>query len=180
MAYRKQRNLVVNLLREEKRNYFSNVRDSKHFWLIIKSVKDGHKHSSIPCLWFNGGIATTDVDKAGLLNTFFSCCFNMSVSPLECVHDVPEVDSTALFDDLLNLCTPEEVYDLLCHIDGSKASGPDGISGKMLIGTAPSICNSLCQLFNLSIRTATIPAEWKISNIVPVHKSGDRGSVTNY
>ena len=124
-------------------------------------------------LQFNGEIADTDEDRAVLLNSFFSCCFNTS-GPL--LGHVPEVNFT---DDSI-MCTPEEVFDLLCHIDCSKASGPDGISGKMLWGTAPSICHSLSQLFNLSICTATIPADWKVFNVVPVHKSGDRGMVTNY
>ena len=67
-----------------------------------------------------------------------------------------------------------------CVTDCSKASMIDGISGRMLKNTASSICHLLSQLFNLSLATATIPMEWKISNVVPVYKSGARTSVTNY
>ena len=49
------------------------------------------------------------------------------------------------------LCTEQEILNLLIALDTSKASGPDGISGKMLKGTAISIVPVLTEFFNLSI-----------------------------
>ena len=43
---------------------------------------------------------------------------NLDLCPSECPDDL--------------LCTEDEVLELLLSIDTSKASGPDGISGKML------------------------------------------------
>ncbi len=39
---------------------------------------------------------------------------------------------------------------------------------------------SLCLLFNLSLRSGSLPDDWKISNIVPVFKKGKRDHVSNY
>ena len=71
-------------------------------------------------------------------------------------------------DDLL--CTVEEVNKLLKSLDTTKATGPDGISSKMLKISADEIAPSVTALFNLSIRCNRPPKEWKRSNVVPVPK----------
>ena len=38
----------------------------------------------------------------------------------------------------------------------------------------------LCKLFNISVISGTIPEEWKLANIVPVHKKGDKEYAENY
>ena len=35
-------------------------------------------------------------------------------------------------------------------------------------------------LFNLSYRTGSLPEEWKLANIVPVHKKDDKNNIENY
>lgn len=65
-------------------------------------------------------------------------------------------------------------------LDNNKASGPDGISTRMLKNTAHAITLPLSMLFNLSILSGTIPQEWKVSNVVPVHKGGERSDPSNY
>jgi len=66
------------------------------------------------------------------------------------------------------LCKVEDVFDMLCTLDMSKASGPDGISGRMLKNTACSIAPALTKIFNLSISTGIVPDEWKLSHIVQI------------
>ncbi len=65
-------------------------------------------------------------------------------------------------------------------LDTSKASGPDGISAKMLNGTASSITPSLTRLFNMSIESGIFPAKWKLSSVVPIPKGSDHTSPSNY
>ena len=42
------------------------------------------------------------------------------------------------------------------------------------------ISPSICALFNKSLRAGMVPDEWKLANIVPVYKKGDREHVENY
>ena len=35
-------------------------------------------------------------------------------------------------------------------------------------------------MFNLSFKTGSIPAEWKLAHIVPIHKKGDKNNIENY
>ena len=56
------------------------------------------------------------------------------------------------------LCTEQEMFNLLNALDTNKASGPDGISGRMLKGTAvASITTALTKLFNLLITSGSVP-----------------------
>ena len=66
----------------------------------------------------------------------------------------------------------------LLNLDVSKASGPDGISATMLKHTDTSIAPSVTALFNLSIQSGQVPAEWKKSRVVPLPKSSDQASPT--
>ena len=78
------------------------------------------------------------------------------------------------------LCTEAEVMKMLQSLDTTKSSGPDGISAQMLKSTAHSITPSVTQLFNLSITAGIFPDKWKHSYIVPIPKSNDHTSPTNY
>ena len=65
-------------------------------------------------------------------------------------------------------------------LDATKASGPDGISIRMLKYTATSITPSLAKLFNISIKLGRFPTCWKTSSVVPVPKSSKHNEVANY
>ena len=65
---------------------------------------------------------------------------------------------------------------VLANLDTTKAIGPDEISARLLKETAPVISTSLCSLYNKSLNQGVFPQEWKIANIVPVYKKGDKES----
>ena len=65
-------------------------------------------------------------------------------------------------------------------LDATKASGPDGVSIRMLKHTATSIAPSLAKLFNISIKLGRFPTCWKTSSVVPVPKSSKHNEVANY
>ena len=78
-------------------------------------------------------------------------------------------------------CTEDELLEMQLNLDVTKASGPDGISNRMLKHTAHSIASSLTKLFNLSIRTGQVPCDWKTSSVVLIPKSsGASDCITNY
>ena len=156
--FKAARNRVVNLLRESKKNYFTkiNPRDTKKFWKIIKSLNKTSQ--SIPTLSHNGVTTNEDTEKANMLNSFFSTCFNTSHPPLS-EHDQMPFVTNECPDELL--CTVEEVQSLLGSLDTTKATGPDGVSAIMLKRTAPSIAPAMTKLFNLSLRSGQVPTDWK-------------------
>ena len=73
-----------------------------------------------------------------------------------------------------------EVTDVLKILKTNKATGPDGISNKMLKSTCNTICIPLTKLFNLSLRGSSYPKLWKISHVMPLFKKGDKALTCNY
>ena len=69
---------------------------------------------------------------------------------------------------------------MLQSLNEHKATGPDGITNKILKETAQQTAPSSCLLFNLSLRCDSLLEEWKTSNIVPVFKKGKPSHVENY
>ena len=110
-----------------------------------------------------------------MLNNFFVNCFNTTFPPLPQIIANPSSD---LGDEML--CTENEVFHLLSSLDVSKASGPDGISAKMLKYTATSIIPMVTKLFNLSLSSGKLPSQWKHGRIIPVPKNSDATSPTCY
>ena len=72
------------------------------------------------------------------------------------------------------------MFCLLSTYKAKTASGLDGISSAMLRGTAESMYPILTALFNCSLRQGVVPSDWKISNVIPIPKSGDPSLATNY
>ena len=118
----------------------------------------------------------TNIDKAAVLNNFFYECFNSTLPPLP-TH-VSWLDPVNFPEDLL--CTEDVTIELITKLEISKATGPDNISARMLKETATSIASSLTKLFNLSLSSGHLPSAWKLARVVPVPKSSDLSSPSNY
>ena len=138
-----------------------------------------NKHqSNIPTLTDEDGIeASTGAQKADMLNSFFSKCFNYRSAPLR-IEDNPFLSLDHHPIELY--CYEDQVYELLCRLDTSKSNGPDGISSRMLKSTASSIAPSIAQLFNLFIWVGKVPSAWKLSFIIPIPKSSRTHGPNDY
>ena len=71
--------------------------------------------------------------------------------------------------------------DVLGILKVNKASGPDGISHRMLKNTCRTVAVPLCKLFNLSIQLHAYPDLWKIAHVMPIfNKKCDKSLPSNY
>ena len=68
----------------------------------------------------------------------------------------------------------------LYNINSNKASGPDGIHGKVLKNCSESLAYPLSLLLKVSYNTGSLPKEWKLANVVPIHKKGSKDDIKNY
>lgn len=73
-------------------------------------------------------------------------------------------------------CTLEEAAILLKGIKSHTATGPDEIFRNFPV----ELSSSVSSLFNLSTRTGRLPAEWKLSHIVPIPKSTTNHDVGSF
>ena len=72
------------------------------------------------------------------------------------------------------------VIKLLAGLNPNIATGPDEISARYLKTTAEEIGLAVKTIFQLSLDTGVVPADWLLSNITPIFKKGDRSLASNY
>ena len=74
----------------------------------------------------------------------------------------------------------QKVRKLLKSIKPRKAAGPDTIHGLVLKNCAFGLAYPLSKLFQVSYNSGIIPQDWKLANVVPVHKKDAKIDVANY
>ena len=150
---------------------------SKTYWSILKTFYNGRKVSLIPPLVINNKLEADFKRKADHFNNLFaSKCTplkNDSVLTTLLEHDSEARYSKINFSD-------DQILKILRALEINKAHGHDEISVRMLKLCDKSIITPLSLLFQNCIDTRTFPDTWKKSNIVPVHKKGDKQIVDNY
>ena len=76
--------------------------------------------------------------------------------------------------------TINQMCSLLLQLSGSKPTGLDKISSKVLKTAAPVISDSLTYIFNQAVTLCTFPNGWKIARVIPSFKNGQRNLPENY
>ena len=61
-----------------------------------------------------------------------------------------------------------------------KSTGVDTLPPGMLKDVASVIAPALANIINLSLRTGQVPNEWKIAQVLPLHKGGNKDDFNNY
>ena len=69
---------------------------------------------------------------------------------------------------------------MLRSLDISKSAGEDKISGKFLRDAAEVISSPLTYIMNLSLKSATVPDDFKLARVLPIYKKGNRNYEGNY
>lgn len=131
-------------------------------------------NTSIPPIKWNNDLITDNIYKTEKFNKYFQSVFT---------HDIENtrLENVIVQDKFSNITFTE--YDILLAIKQLKNSssyGPDNIPPIFLKNIADFICVPLCIIFNRSFRTHTLPLDWLISKVIPVHKKGNKNEVENY
>ena len=72
------------------------------------------------------------------------------------------------------------VEERLSRLDGDKAQGFDGINPMVLKNCAKSWSKPIYNIISKSFKTGTVPKEWRMANVSPIHKSGSKMDAGNY
>ena len=76
--------------------------------------------------------------------------------------------------------SPEKIRRILRNTNSNKAHGPDDIHGQVHKNCDKTLAVPLSIIFKLSYNSGTLPREWNLANVVPVHKKGAKDDVQNY
>ena len=72
------------------------------------------------------------------------------------------------------------VFKLLDKVDVSKASGPDCIPGRILQNLAKELAPVLHYIFDQSLNSGDLPADYTLANVAPIFKKGIKFQAVNY
>ena len=122
----------------------------------------------------------TQIKGGSCLNSFFVRQASLSASDgiLPNILAAPVTDSQTLTELSVSL---QDVQRALHGLDARKAPGSDGIPTRWLVVLANEIAPRVHHIFSLSLRTATVPTEWKSATVRPIYKErGSKQVATNY
>ncbi|KFW78873.1 hypothetical protein N305_03995, partial [Manacus vitellinus] len=74
----------------------------------------------------------------------------------------------------------ETVSDLLSHLDPHKSMGPEGIHPRVMRELAEELTKPLSIIYQQSWLTGEVPDDWKLANVTPIHKKGQKEDPGNY
>jgi hypothetical protein len=181
--FRNKRKEAKTAWRKAKCDYYDKINiqlhestnSDKYYWKLIKSLTNSTDSQSVNELHENNKAINCHKQIAAVLNKYFSDqqTVDNSNDPEPAIDSITNVELSDI------QCTPGQVFDILAHLNINKASGPDGISNRLLKEIRYSISIPLSKIINLSLRTA-FPDVWKNANVVPLHKKGDRKIKENY
>ncbi|CAC5380462.1 unnamed protein product [Mytilus coruscus] len=178
---------VNRLKRDAKQRYEINIIRSfsrenlnpRKFWSLSKSVLGYNSDRAIPPLKDNMNLISDDLEKAELLNCYFSAQMHLGQHE----NDLPALPPISFLtvERLQDIVAVEsDVLKYLRQSNPRKSCGPDGISNHILKICAQSLYKPLTRLFNFSLRSGVYPSLWKVSNVCPVYKNkGDKNIMSN-
>ena len=143
----------------------------KKFWSFYKSTSNSTR---IPeTMSYSSKVRSNSKDIASLFNEYFSDQFcNPSKYNIE-IDFTNDPFSDLQFDK-------DKIFQLLKRTNVNKAAGPDKIGSKLVKCCARGLSKPLSIIFNRIFKFGSIPNKWKLANVVPIFKKGDKSSVTNY
>ena len=71
------------------------------------------------------------------------------------------------------------MLDVLKLINTSQASCPDSVHAKLLTEVEQTLSKH-SKIFNSSLSSSYFLSQWKLANVVPVYKEGDKTDTSNY
>ena len=72
------------------------------------------------------------------------------------------------------------VLDKLLQLKENKAQGPDEIHPAVLKNCAHIVAWPLTIIYRKSLTESALPVDWKLANVVPIFKKGNKNEASNY
>ncbi|KAK4810061.1 hypothetical protein QYF61_007225 [Mycteria americana] len=144
------------------------ARDNKKCFYKYLNNKKMAKENLPPFLDVGGNVATKDEEKAE----------SDQLSP---GNSAPLSRKTRT-ESRINppIIQEEAVNDLLCHLDTHKFMGPDGIHLRVLRELAEELAKPLSLIYQQSWLTGEVPDNWRLANVMPIYKKGQKEDLGNY
>ena len=193
--YKRYRNKPSKLIKNAKRNYFSdsieNFKDTKTIWKHLRTINTSaaSTNNTLPSeLKFANETLTDSKEIATKLNEYFASVAKVLNSTNT---ETSEPDLSKL-QDFVNGKVPDNVSFKLSYItcdqvasnssalDPSKATGLDGLGPKIIKLASNILSPIVAALINKSINSGTFPSQLKCAKVFPIFKGGVKTDPVNY
>ena len=184
-AYKLSRNRVTQALREAKSAYYKRqfvcvTNNPKQAWKTVNKIVNRKQEcgSEISCIHSQSGQITCSNELAESFNNYFTKIGPNIANTIE--------NSDANFMDYLTETTKTKNVFKFQVISVTKVVGllrslnPCKIPANIIRIAAPVIAESLTKIFNTASYSETVPFDWKVARVIPLHKSGPRNLFNNY
>ncbi|GAB0177838.1 mitochondrial enolase superfamily member 1 [Grus japonensis] len=117
--------------------------------------------------------------QAEVLNAFFASVFTSKTS-CSLGTQPPELEDRDGEQNEAPITQGEMVSDLLHHLDTHKCMGLDGIHPRVLRELAEVLTKPLAIIYQQASLTREVPVDWRLPNVTPIHKKGQKEDPGNY
>lgn len=171
--------LISKYIRNDYKNYRKKTIE-KHV-IQTRSVKRANKELRLHKTWIEGLNASNKVTSNRKEILYVATEFYKSLYTSE--HHVESFTASTLpketASDIADI-KELEVLNGITRLKPDKSPGPDSITNEALKLGASHLASPLTQLFNLVLKTATVPKQWTESHIILLYKKGDPNDINNY
>ena len=124
-------------------------------------------------------VITDDKQMCDVLNQQYCSVFTR-----EDLSNLPEAENKFHYSEDLELndiqFTKEKAKAKLSKLKPSSAPGPDLIWPRALNKLAGALCTPLNMIFSACMSEGSVPPDWKLTNVTPIFKKGQKGDPANY
>ena len=148
-------------------------------WKGIRMAQD-KPIERIPTEMTSGGVAiTTRIEQAQVFATVFQDKIKNIVAECEVKEDVynGQIRTEAGNE---NVFSQDLVEDIMTNLKAKNSYGYDNIPMRVLRDGAVHLAKPYHKLMNMIYVTKTIPNQWKVARILPLHKKGAKNNFNNY
>ena len=187
--YKLLRNKVTTQIRKENIEHNNNrVEEAKtesELWKITKEVTESKSENG-----WKININEVPTDDESIIAESFNTYFIEKIENLK--QNIDNVYKEDPFPKLkqklkyikskfkLKKITQKQMAKTIKTIKKKKSAGIDGLSQEQLIMGASILTAPLTSLINKSIEEGVFPTNWKEALVTPIHKKGDKQTISNY
>ena len=185
--YKVYKTHLNRLLRiSERKHYEETLKENKYnsrkLWSVLRDVINKKKSSPVPTQFMING--KKESDKGAIANKFNLYFTNIGNDlakkiPLTALDPLSYINRTIPESIFLAEVNSKEVENIIQSMKNASA-GHDGIHSKVLKKSYRLYLQPLLHVLKLSFSQGFFPDEMKIAKVIPIYKSGDTMSISNY
>ena len=142
---------------------------------FFKYYRSNNKESII-ALNENGERISENHQIGNVLNKYFASVFSQRTDDF-----IINVNRNPLFPSMDQVVfTTSDILIALNKLSAHKSVGPDFVYARTLVETKFEIAPILTHIFNAFLEFAYVPDEWKIADVIPIFKKGNKECKENY